>query len=94
MPCKDIGLFIEGSSEEGTPNEATKAAYDTFKAFTDEDPQRANVDLSLCEGSGDVVANISKVSVSCRTALPFDIVKFCRVTFRREASNLSSECRI
>ena len=40
VPCKDIGLFIDGSREEGTPNEATKAAYDTFKAFTDEDPKR------------------------------------------------------
>lgn len=40
VPCKDIGLFVDGAAMEDTPNDAVKAAYEIFKAFVDEDPKR------------------------------------------------------
>nr|XP_061809049.1 2-(hydroxymethyl)glutarate dehydrogenase-like [Nerophis lumbriciformis] len=40
VPCKDLSLFISGTEQDCTPNDAVKAAYDVFKAFTDEDPKR------------------------------------------------------
>lgn len=40
VPCKDLGLFISGTEQDNTPNDAVKAAHDVFKAFTDEDPKR------------------------------------------------------
>ena len=40
VPCKDLDLFVAGADAERTPNDALRAAYKVFKAFTDEDPRR------------------------------------------------------
>lgn len=40
VPCKDIGLYIDGAAEEGTPKAAIEAAYEIFRAFTDENPKQ------------------------------------------------------
>jgi 3-hydroxyisobutyrate dehydrogenase-like beta-hydroxyacid dehydrogenase len=40
VPSKDIGLFVDGAQQEGTPHAAVAAAYEIFKAFADEDPRR------------------------------------------------------
>lgn len=40
VPYKDLSLYISGTEQENTPNDAVKAAYEVFKAFTDEDPKR------------------------------------------------------